>query len=325
MENKKIKSDEVIDHLLTKVPKVSVDDKVSQVFDLLRNNSRWDTVNYIYVLDQLNKLVGVASIKELLRAKDSKLIKDIMVKNPVGVSASVHQERAAVIAIEKNIKAVPIFRTGTREFLGVVGTDDILGLLHQDHVEDLLRFSGIAKHHPTVDIFKAKPAALFKLRIPWLLIGLVGGMLASALVSKFEPTLSKEIALTFFIPVVVYISNAISIQTQALLIRLLASRQVKSWNFLKKEIFVSFFLALTASLVISIYAGMWLGSATVALIVGLAILTSTLVAVTISVAIPLALYKAKKDPALGSGPFSTAVQDISTLVIYLMIATLILF
>lgn len=309
---------------MTKVPIVTKEDKVGNVLAMIRKKRDWDTINYIYVLDDNKELIGVASIKELLRVNDSTLMKEIMTIKPTGVSALAVQEKAAVEAIHYNIKTVPILKAGTREFLGVVGADKILGILHHEHVEDLLRFSGISKKHPIVDTFKAHPFKLVRLRLPWLFLGLVGGMIAAFLVSQFESILQKELALAFFMPVVVYIGNAVSTQTQALLIRLLASRKVKIGQFLKKELLVSLFLAIISSIIVSIFAGIWLQSVRVTIIVGLAILGSTLAAVTIGIAIPSILYASKKDPALGSGPFATATQDISTLLIYFLIASLIL-
>jgi len=325
MENTKQSSKNcVIDHLLTQVPTVAKEDKVSRVLEMIRRKKDWDSINYIYVLNKAEELIGVVSIKELLRAKDRTLIKEIMARKPTGVSASAKQERAAVEAINYNIKAVPIFNVGSREFLGVVGTDKILNILHREHVEDLLRFSGISKKHPTVDTSKSHPFRLVRLRLPWLLLGLVGGMIGAFLVSRFGSILEKELALAFFMPVVVYIGNAVSTQTQALLIRLLSSRRVKAKTFLKKELIVSLLLALIAAIVISTFAGFWLQSIKVTFIIGLAIIVSTLAAVTIGITIPSVLYAAKKDPALGSGPFATAIQDVSTLLIYFLIASLVL-
>ena len=316
-------SKKVIDYLLTKVPVASAEDKVGDVIALVRRKKNWDTVNYVYVLDEAKRLIGVVSIKELIRAKDSVSLRKIMKRNPVGVSASTQQEQAAVLAIKQNIKAVPIFKTHSREFLGVVGTDKILNILHREHVEDLLRFSGILKKHPTIDTFKVNTFRLVRLRLPWLLLGLLGGMIAAFLVSQFELILKKELALAFFIPVVVYIGNAVSTQTQALLIRLLSAQQVKYLSFLKKELMVSCLLAIIAAVIIASFIGIWLQSIAMVLTVGLAILTSTLVAVTIGLSIPSVLYAAKKDPALGSGPFAAAIQDIATLLIYFLIASLI--
>lgn len=315
----------VIDHLLTKVPVFSSENTVKECLDKIRRVNSWETVNYAYVLDDKKNLVGVISIKELLVAKDSDKLQAVMRHHPVGVEASVNQERAAVVAIKNNIKAVPVFKKGTREFLGVVGTDKILDILHHEHVEDMLRFSGIVKEHPTVDIFKVGFVKLFKMRILWLLIGLAGGVVATALVGQFEHVLKEELALSFFIPVVVYISNAVAIQSQILLIRLLSSQKTKNGVFLKRELIVSFLLAFTAALILYVYAYLWLGSVTIALAVGLAVLGSTLAAVLIAIAIPLLLYSMKKDPALGSGPMATAFQDVSTLLIYFLIASIIIF
>lgn len=318
-------SKRVIDYLLTKVPVVAKDQAVKQVLDLIRSKKNWDTINYIYVLDEAKKLIGVVAIKELMRSKDTTLIKNIMKADPAGVSASSPQKKAAMTAIHYNIKAVPIFKTNSREFLGAVGTDKILEILHKEHVEDFLKLSGITKAHPTVDILKANPLHLFRVRLPWLLIGIIGGIIGVIILAQFEHILKKEIALSFFIPVVVYISNAIAIQSQALLIRRLASKIVNPQKFLIRELHVSIWLGVVSALIIASFAGFWLKSGLLALTVGLAIFASTVVAVAIAITIPLVLFAAKKDPVLGSGPFATSIQDISTILIYFLIASLIIF
>ena len=315
----------VMDYILTKVPTILPDQTIRQALSLVRSKNNWNTINYIYVLDTGGHLVGVVSIKELLRAKDTTVIKKIMTKDPIGVTDSASQQRASAQAIKCNIKAIPILKTGTKIFLGVIGTDKILHTLHKERVEEFLRFSGIAKQHPIVDISKAKTLKLVKLRLPWLLIGLIGGMLGAFLISRFELTLKKEIATAFFIPVVVYISNAVSTQTQALLIRLLSSQKVKGLLFLKKEINVSFILAVVSALTISAFSWFWLGAPLIAMAVFLAIILSTLSAVLIAIAIPSILYTFKKDPALGSGPFATAIQDVLSILIYLLVTTWIIF
>lgn len=314
----------VIDHILTEVPKFKASDLVGNTIKAVRSFKKWDTINYIYVVDEDDKLEGVVSIKELVRASDTLKLGKIMTKNPVSVSPSADQEQVALVALRKNIKTVPVVQQRTKDFLGVIGTDDIINILNHGHVSKMFRMSGISKQHPTVDIFKISPWKLYKIRIPWLLIGLSGGIIATMLVGGFETTLRKEISLSFFIPVLVYISNAIAIQAQILLIRKLVDDNVKNLIFLKKELAVSITLALTSAFILCTYAYLWLRSFSLALTIGLAVLVSTIVAVIIATAIPLILFRMKKDPALGSGPMATAIQDISTLLIYFLIATVII-
>lgn len=314
----------VIDYLLTNVPTIGPEATVAQAVNLIRQKARWDTINYVYVLDPSKNLIGVVSIKELLRNKDSALIKNIMNRDASGISASTKAARAPIFAIEKNIKSVPVLKTGTKEFLGVIGADKILEILHQENIEQSLRFSGIVHEHPTLNIFKASTWQLTKARLPWLFIGLLGGMIGAFLVGRFEAILAKEIALAFFIPVVVYISNAVSTQTQALLLRLLATQKVRPILFFQKELAVSAGLALFSALVISVFSWLWLQSLAIAATVGLAIIMGTLISVVIAVTIPSILYSAKKDPALGTGPFATALQDIISLLVYLLVASTII-
>ena len=313
-----------ISDLLTRIPTVGPTATVAEVLTAIRRRSNWDTINYVYVLDDKRSLIGVVSIKELLRSQDSTVIGKIMKHDPAGIAATADHDRAAVVAIQHNIKAVPIFKSGSREFLGIVGADRILDILHDEHVENFLRFSGIVRQHPTVNILKASVGKLVKARLPWLAIGILGGMVSVTLISQFQTTLEKQIALAFFIPIIVYISNAVGIQTQTLLIRLLAAQKVKTKAFVLKELSASALLALVSALSVGAFAWLWFNNPPVAVTVGLAIFLATVAATLVASGITFLLYATKNDPALGGGPFATAIQDLLTLIIYFLIAAAII-
>jgi len=317
-------SEAVISDLLTRIPTVDPTATVAEVLTTIRRRSNWDTINYVYVLDDKRNLLGVVSIKELLRSQDSTVIGKIMKHDPAGIAATADHDRAAVVAIQHNIKAVPIFKSGSREFLGIVGADRILDILHDEHVENFLRFSGIVRQHPTVNILKASISTLVRARLPWLVIGIIAGIIGAALVSQFQNILEKEIALAFFIPIIVYISDAVGTQTQTLLIRLLASQKVKTKAFVLKELSASSLLALISAVGVGAFAWLWLANPLVAITIGLAIFLATVSATLVASGITFLLYATKNDPALGGGPFATAIQDLLTLVIYFLIAAAII-
>ena len=325
MANKIKNSKRAIDHLLTNVPIVTADQQIGKVVELIRGKKDWDTVNYIYVTDEHKNLVGVVSIKELLRAKNTLPIKQIMFKNPIGISASADQYRAAIVAIQNNIKMMPVFKTGTREFLGVVGSDTILQILHKKHTEEFLRFSGIVKDRLAADILKANAFLLVKMRLPWLFLGLAGGVIAAKVVGFFETALQEHLILAMFIPVIVYMSDAVGTQTETLLIRGVAvDNKMSLTKYFFREIAVGIMLAAVCAVGLGLVTYWWWQTTLFALILGTSMFLTIIAAVLIGVLIPIFLFKIHNDPAVGSGPFATVITDITSLIIYFSIATLLL-
>jgi magnesium transporter len=166
---------------------------------------------------------------------------------------------------------------------------------------------------------------LIEHRLPWLLLGLLGGLGATFISSQFENLLSKNIRLVFFIPVIVYMADAIGTQTETIYIRNLAKKQIKFLTYLVKELLTGIALGSVFGLILGIFTYIWLNSFDTALTVGLAMLANASLAPVVALIIPEILQKERTDPALGAGPFTTIVQDIASLLIYFLIATVILF
>ncbi len=175
-----------------------------------------------------------------------------------------------------------------------------------------------------VDDARQRLGILIRLRLPWLIIGLFGGVLASFLVSNFEKTLSKNISLAFFVPIIVYMSDAVGTQTETVYVRSLSRHKGRFLQYLFKEALTGLLLGIFFGLLMSLFAYLWLGSLTVAATVGLAMLGNLIIAPVIALVIPEILFKERADPALGAGPFGTIIQDIISLLIYFLIATTII-
>ncbi len=311
-------------HFLVNVLRAAPSSGVAEVINnLFEKNGDFDLVTYIYVVDH-EKLVGVLSIKELLRAKKEVVVSEIMQANPVVLHSNGTTEQAAALAIRHGIKAVPI-TDSLGKFLGVIGTDTILHTLHKDHIEDLLRLGGIKileqKH--IMEMLFDRVGHLLRIRLPWLILGLGGGFLATLIVSQFQEELSKILALAFFIPVIVYMSDAIGTQTQTLFIRALAIKKFSLKRYILKEVSVDVVLGAILGAIIMIFSLIW-GQKEVALVVGLAMAINVVLAGTVAILISWILYRAHKDPAIGAGPFATVVQDVLSLVVYFVTAKLIL-
>lgn len=180
-------------------------------------------------------------------------------------------------------------------------------------------------HFRLEDDTKERLSLLIEERIPWLLLGLVGGIIATLLVSYFEETLSQNISLAFFLPVIVYMSDAIGTQTENIYVRHLAKFKDTFLAYMAKEILIGLTFGAIFGLLLGLFAFFWLNQATVALTVGVAMLINGTIAPVMALIVPEIIFKEHKDPALGAGPFTTIVQNIISLSVYLLVATIIIF
>lgn len=162
-------------------------------------------------------------------------------------------------------------------------------------------------------------------RFPWLAVGLVGGIGLTLLSSRFEDLLSKNIALSFFIPVIVYMASAFGQQTEIVYIRNLDKKRTRFVVYLVKEMLLGTLMGLVFGTLLGMFAYYMFKSIQIALSVGVAMAVTMAIAPLLSLTVPTILKKEHKDPAVGTGPFVTIIQDFTSLLIYFLIATVILF
>lgn len=167
---------------------------------------------------------------------------------------------------------------------------------------------------------------LLKLRLPVLVLGLLGGIAVSAYVSRFERVLSENVALAFFLPLMVYITGAISTQTETIYIRNVRKRQGEKifWEYFIKEISLGAVVGLIFGAITAAATYFWLKSTDVSLVIGLSMFLSLTVAPVVALTTSNVMYKIHEDPAVGAGPFATLIGDAVTLTIYFVVATAIL-
>ncbi|MBI4120393.1 MAG: magnesium transporter, partial [Parcubacteria group bacterium] len=170
------------------------------------------------------------------------------------------------------------------------------------------------KKYAEEDVIKERVDHLIERRVPWLFIGILGGLLATIILSKFEAILSADVRLAFFIPVAVYLSDAVGTQTQTIYVRALAEK--RTVNFIKyifKESAVGLGIGIISGALLGVFAGWWLGSLAIGLTIGLTMLINLTTAPVLAVLITGILHKEHTDPALGGGPVATIIQDLISL------------
>ncbi len=269
------------------------------------------------------KLVGVLRVEELFAALPDTKVGDIMDQDPPVVAPGVDQEKAAWKAVQHGESALAVVDNGGR-FIGFLPPNRLLAVLLHEHEEDMARLGGFL--HDTSMARAASEEPIIKRfwhRVPWLLLGLVGALLAADIVGVFEKQIQANVMIAFFMPGIVYMADAVGTQTEALVIRGL-SVGVPIGRVLRREIFTGLAIGLALAMVFyPVALWRWDGGA-IAMVVSLAIFAACATASTVAMALPWILNKMGIDPAFGSGPLGTVIQDLLSIIIYLAIATALL-
>lgn len=308
------------------VPMVGPNESISTVAGLIREFAKkYDSINYIYVVDTQQKLLGVVSVKELLRDEDHLRVKEIMTKNLVVSHVQVDRKRAAHLAIKHNIKAIPVLDRD-KKFVGVLTSDAMLAILYEEHSIEVYRSAGISSAPEKFDtildqgIWKA-----FLSRLPWIVIGLIGGMFAAHLIKFFELTLSENVILAAFIPLIVYIGNAVGVQVQTFFVRDIAfNPKIEMLRYAIKQVITSSMIGVICGFLIWFLLIIFWKSSFMGVVVGLATFSAIFASTIIAILIPYLFSLFKQDPASGSGPFATILQDLLSILVYFSIASILL-
>jgi magnesium transporter len=300
-----------------RVPIASPDDVVAEIRAGLAGKE-FDCVDDIAVLDG-RRLVGILPIEKLMAAEAGRRAADVMDPNPPVVLPGTDSESVAWSMVRRNESSVAVVDT-TGEFVGLVPPHRMIRLLLAEHDEDLARLGGYLAS--TASARQAAEEAVVRRlwhRLPWLLVGLVGAVLSAVVVGAFEDQLEEEVLLAFFLPGVVYMSAAIGTQTQAVLIRGF-SVGISTRLVFRRELVSGLLLsAIVAALFVPVALLGW-GEGDIAIGVGLALFGSSAVATVVAMVLPWAFRRAGSDPAFGSGPLATVIQDILTIVVYFAVA-----
>ena len=304
----------VITALVTASPGETVED----VLDKIRRN-HFDYHNQIFVTDGNQHPIGYVHLVSLLKLPASARI-DEVISPCYPISDTVTLEHAANHAISKKISSVPLINE-EGILTGLLPERAIIETLRKEHIEDIHKIAGIRREITNASIaITEPPSRSLRHRLPWLLVGLAGSIFATFIMSRHEKILGNNISLAFFIPGIVYLADAIGTQTETIVIRGLSLSWSTFKAILKKEFLTGALIGFIfgiLSLAAMISSGF---DIRVALTVAISILAAGVLATTIGLFLPYLLKRSGMDPAFGSGPLATVIQDILSVSIYLMIA-----
>jgi len=283
------------------------------IVELRRQAEDVEQVYTIYVVDQLNKLVGLLSLKRLLFASPKTKISDLyQAKNIISVKTTDSSEVVARVMEKYDLVSIPVVDFQNK-LVGRITIDDVMDIIKDEADKDFQLASGISeKIESNATVWRMSRA-----RLPWLLIGMLGGTLGAQVISTYEGSISKIPALAFFIPLITAMGGNVGVQSSAIVVQSLArGNQFNSiTSKLAKEALVGSLNGLICSICIFGIATVF-ENQTLGITVSIALFVVILFAAIMGSMIPLILNKYKIDPALATGPFVTTLNDVLGLFIY---------
>ena len=287
----------------------------------LQDQSEAEMVFYLYITDDDDRLVGVASLRALATTPADTILKDIMVKRVHTVRPETDQEEVAQIVAQYNYLAVPVLDADDH-LLGIVTVDDVVDVIREEATEDFLQMAGAGKDR---EILLKSSWENARARLPWLFASWIGGIFAATIIGTFEHMLESMIALAAFIPVIIGMGGNIGTQSSTIIVRGIATGRIEIGSELKvllKEVRVGIILGVLYGLLLGVFAKFRFIDADpmLGVVVGLSIACSMLIAVAVGTFIPMFLRKVDIDPAVATGPFVTTSIDILGVLFYFVIA-----
>ena len=289
---------------------------VQCIEEIRRQAENVQKIYSVYVVDENEKLLGRVSLKKIILSDDNAKIADIFQEDVISVQAYLDEEEVASIMQKYDLDAVPVVNVQGK-LLGRITIDDIVDVITESAEEERQMMAGISEDVEEDD----SVWMLTRARLPWLIVGIIGGLISAQFIKFFEADLMQVVAIAFFIPLIQATGGNVGIQSSSIVVQSLANKSVFD-DSIAKRLFKVLLVALLNGFVLSVLvliANILIGGeSNLAFIVGIALFSVVVIASLIGTITPLILNKLNINPALASGPFITTTNDIVGLAIYFM-------
>lgn len=315
--------DTVAHEMTDKVPVVPSTYTVEETMRYLAENlDSFEFIDSIFVVDKDKKLQGISSQYDAYRAKEGANILSTCKKSRFFiVHPDTDKEEAAYAALKRKVSDIPVVAKD-HTFLGVIPAYRVMAILHRELKEDILQMAGIHKSHASYDNILEIPVSVGIMhRLPWLLVGVGGGVLAAEVIGLFEWFLAEHIMVAAFLPLIVYLADAVGTQVEVFTIRDLVVFQNIRWGvYIRKHVLIAGSLAGILGMIL-FGTALALGHPfAFALTLALSIIIAVFTALFLGILFPLLVRYLQQDPANVSGPIGTILRDLISVIVYLVIA-----
>tara|TARA_R110002072_G_scaffold3334_1_gene24491 strand:- start:59558 stop:60925 length:1368 start_codon:yes stop_codon:yes gene_type:complete len=292
---------------------------VQTINEIRRQAENVSKIYSIFVVNNRQQLMGIVSLKRIVLASEETKIEDIYEEEVISVPTYMDQEEVAQVMRKYDLESLPVVNSKNK-LVGRITVDDILDVIREEAEEDIQAMTGISD---TVDEYDSV-IKLSKARLPWLLIGICGGLLGAGFIGFFEEGLSKVTALAFFIPLITATGGNVGIQTSSIVVQSLASKSIFDDSMAKRFLKVLLVAILNglilATFVFGVVVLFYKTDVAFAMVVSIALFSVVLLASFMGTITPIILDKIGINPALASGPFITTANDLIGLAVYFLVA-----
>lgn len=297
---------------------------VAETLDYLHALEDTETLQYLYVVDRNDALIGVVPLRDFILAKPHLRIEEIMRADIVSVPVTADQEELAEMVSRYDFVAIPVVDDNGR-FIGVVTVDDVLDILEEEVTEDIQRLGG--SEPLDQPYFAVSILSVFRKRVGWLLLLFLAATLTGTVTRLFTAELEAAISLSLFIPLIIGTGGNAGSQTVATIIRAITLDEVRLGNLLeawRREVSVGFMLGFVMAAVGFIRAFTWDTGYQIALVVAITLPCVVIWATTVATIVPTLADRFNIDPTVISGPMISTIVDATGLLIYFQLAAVIL-
>ena len=326
MPEKQTYNHPVMEHARKDFTALDKDLSVDETLRKIREEGLGERIVYFYVVDENKKLVGVLPTRRLLTGKPEQKIEELMVKRVAALPKTATVYDACEFFVTYKFLAFPVVDE-ERRLLGIVDvnlfTEELLNIEEPAEVNDVFEEIGFK----ISEVKNASPLKAWRYRFPWLLSTITGGTVCALLAGLFEATLTESILVAFFLTMMLGLGESISIQSMTVAIQTLHTAQPSLKWYLKnlfKEIQTAGLIGLSSAVLVGLIVLIWKGSLISAAVIALSVLLVQLIAAVLGLSVPSALHAFKLDPKIAAGPITLALTDVSTILFYLGLATIML-
>jgi magnesium transporter len=306
---------------------LSEDKTIGEAISALQQSRDLENIFYLFVVDDPGHLTGVTSLRQLLLSAPERPLSEIMTRSVIKAHIETDQEEVAELATRYNLLAVPIVDDDNK-LVGIVTVDDIIDVMQEEANEDFFKMVGTSEDEL---LYQDRPVRVAGIRLPWLLVNLVGLIGAALLLRRFEGSLGNAVYLTLyaFVPAIMGMGGNIGSQTSTIAVRGLATGRVsldrgQLRTFVWQQFKVGLLLSLACAALVGVVAWLWNVSPFHGLVVGISMCLTIIFASLTGVLIPMLFERLGIDPAVAAGPLVTTSNDITGIVIYFGVAALLI-
>jgi len=309
--------------MTTEFTALSADETTDEAIKHLRENPAGRQIFYIYVIGAEGEFLGTVPIDRLITEGPQAKLGDMAVPNIISVTPDTDREEAAILVFQYDMLTLPVV-DGQGRLLGVVTIDDAMDAMQDEATEDMYKLAGTSDD----ELLSKSALKVARIRLPWLFICLVGSLFSGFVIRLFSGTISEAIAIASFIPAIMSMGGNTGLQSSTATVRGIATGYIsltRVAGVILKEMRTALFMGVVCGVFMACVAFLWKGGQiTLGIVVGISIFLAVSLSATMGVLIPITFKRINVDPAVASGPLITMINDITGLVVYLTMSTILL-